>query len=268
MHQSQFRLFYNTKHPLNTTKDSYIKSCTKAISAIQSGKFTKVVYSRVIKNSYQGQPLKTFQEIADEYPNAFVYLISIEDYGVWMGASPESFLKIENSNLSTTALAGTKTDPQMPWGEKEIEEQAMVSKFIVSELTNAGATELNKVGPYTFDTGAVLHLKTDINCNISKNKIDHIIKQLHPTPAICGLPQNKSNEFIREIESHTRTLYAGFLGPATRKGLNLFVNLRCMQILSNYAYIYVGGGLTKDSVAELEWLETENKAKTLTKFLS
>ncbi len=120
-------------------------------------------------------------------------------------------------------------------------------------------------------------------------EISKLLKALHPTPAVCGLPRAEAQEFIKHFESYDRSFYTGFLGelnklednskvrnrrnvenlayktltPATR----LFVNLRCMQFKSSINEIYVGGGITKDSIPEDEWEETVNKAQTIASIL-
>ncbi len=79
-----------------------------------------------------------------------------------------------------------------------------------------------------------------------------LIKKLHPTPAVCGLPLESSKEFILKNENYKRTYYTGFLGELnlTKENKNtseLFVNLRCMEIKNSSAFIFVGGGITKES---------------------
>ncbi|MEM6517510.1 MAG: chorismate-binding protein, partial [Bacteroidota bacterium] len=108
---------------------------------------------------------------------------------------------------------------------------------------------------------------------------------LHPTPAVCGFPKLDAKQFILENENYNRQYYTGFLGELNFKNRrtrntnrrnvensaygsfrlesDLFVNLRCMQIIKNEAHIYVGGGVTRDSTPEKEWEETTNKAATM-----
>ena len=91
----------------------------------------------------------------------------------------------------------------------------------------------------------------------------------HPTPAVCGLPAKKAKNFILENENYNREFYSGFLGEINipkstkNKKSHLFVNLRCMSLENNIARIYVGGGITKDSIPEKEWEETVSKSFTM-----
>ena len=97
---------------------------------------------------------------------------------------------------------------------------------------------------------------------------------MHPTPAVCGLPRNNAKDFVLKNENYHRSFYTGFLGEINMEDKNLnsknsslFVNLRCMEIRNEKASIYVGGGITKDSVAKKEWEETVSKSKTMKKVL-
>ena len=105
-------------------------------------------------------------------------------------------------------------------------------------------------------------------------KRQSLIRALHPTPAVCGLPRVKANNFILKNENYKRTFYTGFLGELNLKDSEsnvqysqLYVNLRCMEVDENKASIFVGGGITKDSNAEKEWEETVFKTKTMKRVL-
>ena len=103
-----------------------------------------------------------------------------------------------------------------------------------------------------------------------KSNLKEVVSVLHPTPAVCGFPMQKAKKFIFENEGYDRSYYTGFLGELNIKGdyinkpkSDLFVNLRCMQVVKNMAHIYVGCGITKDSIPEKEFLETVNKSMTM-----
>ena len=137
----------------------------------------------------------------------------------------------------------------------------------------------------------MLHFQTDVNARLKQNiSLSALIKNLHPTPATCGLPKDNAKSFILENENYNRKYYTGFLGELNFKQkstrnknrrnvennayalikneTNLYVNLRCMQIKNNKATLYVGGGITKDSNPELEWQETVNKTNTMKSILT
>jgi isochorismate synthase len=91
-----------------------------------------------------------------------------------------------------------------------------------------------------------------------------MLKLLHPTSAVCGMPMEKSLAFLRAHEGYDREYYSGYLGPVRiNNESQLFVNLRCMQVSSGRARLYAGGGVLGESDPEKEWQETELKMNTL-----
>jgi isochorismate synthase len=263
-----FSFFNSPNTPIVSEKLKYLNMCQSIIDTIQLNIFSKAVLSRIAVEKFSRSIIEIYHDLCKQYPKTFIYLLSIEGFGTWMGASPELFMEFDKNAIMTTSLAGTKTDREAPWGDKEKEEQEIVSRFIEEQMLLCGAVNIQKTDPYTFDTGALFHLKTDFKGSIHYDNQMALIKKLHPTPATCGMPQDITLNHIINTEAHERSLYCGFLGPITKTKSQLFVNLRCMQILHDQAYLYVGGGITVDSEPEKEWEETVNKTKTLASFLS
>ena len=95
-------------------------------------------------------------------------------------------------------------------------------------------------------------------------KLGDVLQLLHPTPAVCGLPKEEAYHFIIENEGYDRSYYSGFIGWLDPKGkTDLYVNLRCMNILPQTFTLYAGGGLLAASQLEEEWQETEDKLDTM-----
>ncbi len=241
----------------------------KGVSEIEKGIFTKVVLSRKIQISQSVDVIKSYQNLLKKYPTAFRYLWFHPKVGMWMGATPEQLAKIKNNTFETVALAGTQVFSEaITWQEKEIVEQQLVTKYIKKSTENL-VESIRFSESYTQKAGNLAHLKTDIfgklKPNISENDI---INALHPTSAVCGMPLESARNFILEQENYNRKYYSGFLGEfQMQEQTNLFVNLRCCEIENNVATIYVGCGITKDSKADKEFIETENKAKTILSIL-
>ncbi len=275
-------IFDNYK-TVDSDKGAFITMVQKAIKNIQDNLIDKVVLSRnetiKIKNF---KAKKTFSKILQSYPTAYCYYWYHPKVGTWMGASPEKLAKITADEISTTALAGTqlyKNLTTVVWQEKEKREQEIVTNFIAQKL-NSCTSNLEISEPYSFKAGNLLHLKTDIKGILKpETKVKNIVGNLHPTPAVCGFPFDKAKEFILENENYDRTFYTGFFGELnydfnTNETItDLYVNLRCMKITADTltkkakASIFVGCGITKESVPEKEWEETVNKSKTMKSIL-
>jgi isochorismate synthase len=194
-----------------------------------------------------------------------------------MGSTPERLLKANTNTFYTMSLAGPQkiqSDKEVVWEKKEMEEQQFVTDFILNNLKDL-TSEVSVSSPYTAKAGTLAHIKTDIEGVINDNSsLKEVVSVLHPTPAVCGLPKEVSKNFILEHEGYDREYYTGFLGELNKEGFNkeelksdLYVNLRCMKIKDNQAHLYVGCGITKDSIPEKEWEESVNKSMTMKKVL-
>ncbi|HXJ98205.1 MAG TPA: chorismate-binding protein [Gelidibacter sp.] len=275
-------------------KQSHIKRVVDCIETIKSGICSKIVLSRREQLEYlENDPITIFKRLLHRYPTAFVYIWYHPKVGLWLGATPETLLSITGNQLKTMALAGTQSfegSTEVVWEEKEREEQQIVTDFIVEGLKSAvdnseGLHNTIKVfGPKTVQAGNLLHLLTEISMPLKPEPqlLKSILDAIHPTPAVCGFPKERAKTYIIDNEGYPREFYSGFMGELNVKETisrntnrrnvennaygsqktvtHLYVNLRCMQIKDQELYIYVGGGITKDSNAEAEWSETVHKS--------
>jgi isochorismate synthase len=254
--------------PGHTSFEDYSQQFEKFQKAFINDGIRKAILSRVINvdRPKQFEPLTAFAKLCEARKDTFNYLLADPYQGRWMGASPEILLKKRGERGQTVSLAGTqaKSEGKYIWQEKEREEQELVSEHIRSVLQKAEITNMKEVGPNTSEAGNVAHLKTTFDFDFSSD-LDplNLVDQLHPTPAISGLPVADATKLINQTESHQRQLYTGYLGLVNNDCIDIYVNLRCMQIHADQISIYVGGGITKKSILEDEWLETEAKAKTM-----
>lgn len=261
--------------PNELTKNDFKRIVAKGIQAIDNQEFKKVVLSRKeIIELKKFDLVVTFEKLVQLYPTTFVYCFYHPKVGTWMGATPEQLVKGNVNVFETMALAGTQKDygsDEIVWEKKEREEQQYVTDYIVEQLKEV-TLEISVTEPQSVKAGSIWHLKTDIwgvlNTGFS---LKQVINLLHPTPAVCGLPKEASKAFILENENYDRTFYTGFLGELNTSfavdsvSSSLFVNLRCMEIRDSKAYLYMGCGITKDSIPENEWTESVNKSMTMKK---
>ncbi|GFD76816.1 hypothetical protein KUL113_62360 [Tenacibaculum sp. KUL113] len=262
----------NTNHaPDTASEENHIQLVEKGIAAIKNQQFKKVVLSRKEKIELSDFSLiNTFQKLLNNYPTAFVYVWYHPKIGLWLGATPETLVSIKDKSFTTMALAGTQVyngTTNVTWQPKELEEQQFVTNYITDRLSDI-SSEITTSGIETIKAGKLLHLRTILNGKLKTNTAS-LIKNLHPTPAVCGMPLEASKQFILNNENYHRSFYTGFLGELNinDKESNLFVNLRCMEISNNTVYIYVGGGITRDSKPLKEWQETVAKTTTMKKVL-
>lgn len=247
----------------------YQQKLEKVIHFVQEHNLSKLVISRrklVDFEAFSVDLNQTFLNLCESYPNAFVYFF-IKDNLCWIGAFSEVLGKFnkKTSEFETMSLAGT-LPVEESWTSKELEEQKPVTLFIKNILKNF-ASEVNESETYDHISGNIKHLRTDFKAKIEKTELENLIAELHPTPAVCGIPKDFCQKAIENFETHPRKFYAGYIQVETAQTIQYFVNLRCAEFFKNAALIYVGGGITAESSPEKEWKETELKSQAILKNL-
>lgn len=252
-------------------KEAHLKLIQSGIDFIKKTDAKKIVLSRKeVLKSTNFDIVEVYNQLLKNYPTAFVYCWFHPTSGLWMGATPERLLSVCNNEFMVMALASTqeyKGSLDVVWGDKELQEHQFVVDYIASKFENQ---KINISETYTVRAGNLLHLRADISGELlNSNSFDSLIKSLHPTPATCGLPKEIAKEFILNNENYNREYYTGYLGEISEHSADLFVNLRCMKIEShkNEVKLFIGGGITKDSIPENEWLETVAKSKVMKRVL-
>lgn len=258
---------------LNKSEALHKRQVEKFLEAFSKTNIKKAVLSRNkwLDGYKLSQMPELFDKLCSSYPNAFIYQVYIPNAGYWVGATPELLFATNNGTASTVSLAGTQHyASHVIWNRKEQIEQELVTKHIRNVLYQFGIYDYNETGPETAKAGGLAHIKTiiDFNRSLITNNVGRFIEQLHPTPAICGLPVKESLELIFQTETFDREYYCGFLGPFNpEEQTNLYVNLRCLQAFENGVVLYAGGGITPDSNPDNEWEETRLKIQTLENIL-
>ena len=234
--------------------------------------FKKLVLSRslIMERQEDDTPLTLFQRACKRYPRMMICLAYTPKSGMWLTATPEILLSGSGSDWQTVALAGTMPyADHLLWNDKNIQEQRYVATYITEQLEQF-ASDVTEEGPRTIRAGHLAHLRSDFHFTLLNNaRVGQLLQALHPTPAVCGLPKREAFQFIQQNEHDPRLYYSGFMGPLDIAGrTDLFVTLRCMQLLPDHYRLYAGGGILKDSTEEAEWQETEIKLDTMRNILN
>lgn len=264
----------------STSKEAFLTTVEKAIAAIKSGYLYKVVPAKLkcIDLPVNFNLASVFLSLCEAYPNAFINCFYSEKTGLYIGASPETLIRTKGNEFFTMALAGTqKAKGENPlknaaWTQKEIEEQALVSRYIVDCFKKIRLREYKEIGPKTTVAGGLLHLKSEFLVDMKATNFPQLgsvmLELLHPTSAICGMPKDNAIKFLKSEESFDRAYFSGFIGPVNmNEETTLFVNLRCAKVANKKTWLYAGAGITEGSVPEKEWEETEMKCNIIGQFI-
>lgn len=257
-----------------TDKERYTQAFERFITPLQKKHFQKLVLSRSSTKHINDDfsPLAAFVRACNNYPRMMIYLCHTSVSGTWVGSTPEILLSGHGKEWHTVALAGTMPMQNevmpMDWNKKNQDEQGYVADYIRRIIKKFG-NKMNEKGPYTARAGQLVHLKTDFYFLLKNtDNIGNLLQELHPTPAVCGLPKEDAFRFILENEGYDRSYYSGFIGWLDTEGhTDLYVNLRCMEIKPGETTLYAGGGILASSEIESEWTETEDKMNTMKSIL-
>ena len=216
----------------------------------------------------KGDGVQLFLKACRLYPHQMIVYASSQLTNTWLMATPEVLLERTADSWHTMALAGTMRE-EGEWSQKNQREQSLVTDFI-SSVIEPFADDVRVDGPYTMKAGMLCHLRTDFNFQLKPDcRPEQLVKVLHPTPAVCGLPRDKAMAAIDAFENTPRYYYSGFCGPWNFRGMtNLFVTLRCMGKRNDRNFsMFAGGGLISESRDMDEWEETETKLEVMRNIL-
>lgn len=273
----RMKISENLPQPCKWTADEkdehkhYHTAFTKFHERLKNESFDKLVLSRRLRleADCDFDSLNFFFRACILYPDQFVALVKTQREGTWLMATPETLIKKEGDEYTSMALAGTRRGRVEQWDKKNIREQDIVRKYIERQLLPV-CSKVEHGRLVTQTAGELSHLRTDFRFRPLKGTgLSELASRLHPTPAVCGLPKEEAQKFILSAETHDRAYYSGFAGPVDVEGTtHLFVNLRCLCAKGRHCTLYAGGGLLKESIEEKEWIETEEKLKTMKKCIA
>ncbi len=199
--------------------------------------------------------------------NAFAY--SPSKNKLFFGSSPERLYYREGKKITIDSIAGTAKakDLKNLFSEKNIEEHKFVTTFIENTL-NQIASNIKTSTLGLKKAKNLIHLYQTLQATLNEGVKDFdIISALHPTPAVLGFPKREAFDFLKKYENFNRGYYAGCLGWIREDKSLLQVGIRSAVVNNNTLTLFAGAGITKNSNAELEIMEINNKFKTLEEVL-
>ncbi|WP_338471990.1 isochorismate synthase [Niallia sp. XMNu-256] len=252
-----------------------VKSVAKDLKHNDS--LRKVVLARELRLVFPHRVVieKVLETLMQEQNNSFVF--AFESKGdCFIGATPERLVKKEKERVFSVCLAGSigrgKTEEEdfrlgyslLNDKKNLIEHQYVVD--MIREAMNETCYEVNiPESPQLFKLKHIQHLYTPVTGKANYDTtLLALVERLHPTPALGGLPKEKANEKIREVEELDRGLFGAPIGWFDHLGNGDFsVAIRSGLIQGNEASLFAGCGVVEDSLAEMEFEETNIKFKPM-----
>jgi menaquinone-specific isochorismate synthase len=244
----------------------------EVINRVNSNGVDKVVLARdIVANSdsdIDARPI--LKKLSSEYPSTWVFSVD----GL-VGATPELLLRLSRGMVTSRVLAGTipKTGDDekdlalaasLARSSKDLEEHEYAVRSVADALDPFCSSTNVPESPFVLHLANVMHLATDVTGALieSKQHVDafSLLKNLHPSAAVCGTPRNLAFDVIDEIEGMDRGRYAGPVGWIDASGDGeLGIALRCGQIADRKIRIFAGCGIVAASNPEKEVEESNAK---------
>lgn len=259
----------NSSYPTETEAyTAYQNAFSKGMKLLETGELQKFVLSRTyFRKNVQHSDYELFIKATELYPDDFVVWFDTDRTGSWLSVTPELLMSERRGVCSMAALAATRqisdSTGQVVWDEKDRLEQRLVADYIKGILLSMKVS-FSQGDVQTIRAGNLFHLKSLFQFHPKKECPGMLLRMLHPTPAVCGLPKVTAFEFIRKNEPVPREYYSGYTGCFNLlERTELYVTLRCMKRVGQGAVLYAGGGILPMSDMKKEWLETESKLLTI-----
>jgi anthranilate synthase component 1 len=243
-----------------------------------------------LKKRYTESPLSLYRALRSLNPSPYMYYYHLGDFHV-VGASPEILVRLEQINATGDAakskvgrkvtirpLAGTRPRGATPELDKAIEQELIqdpkeraehvmlidLARNDIGRIAQVGSvkvTEAFVVERYSH----VMHIVSNVE-GVLREGMDNIdvLRATFPAGTLSGAPKVHAMELIDQLEPSKRGIYGGACGYLSFAGdMDLAIAIRTGIIKDDTLYVQAAAGVVADSVPEMEWRETEHKARAL-----
>jgi anthranilate synthase component 1 len=263
-------------------KEEYLKAVARAKEYVMAGDLMQVQIGQRLKKSYVDSPLMLYRALRSLNPSPYMYFYNFGDMQI-VGASPEILVRNESigegqKKITIRPLAGTRPrgstierDEQLARellaDPKEIAEHVMLIDLARNDIGRIATTGSVKVTDQMVieKYSHVQHIVSNVE-GILKPGMSNldVLKATFPAGTLSGAPKVRAMEIIDELEPSKRGIYGGACGYLSFGGeMDVAIAIRTGVIKDGTLYVQAAAGIVADSVPEMEWEETENKARAV-----
>lgn len=255
-----------------TPEQHWTEMIDAALEQFSSGKASKIVLSRMAIAEFEDKIdiFEIIELLRANSANSYLAFAELPNGDYFITASPETLFRRENNKLFIDALAGTrpaygdnsldqKLADELLNDAKELNEHKIVKEYIIDNIKTLSTNIISPESPSIRKYATLQHLHTPIEAELNNIDDHKLLRLLHPTPAVGGMPTQEALEFIKEYEDYHRGLYSAPFGIISKDYTEFSVAIRSALIKEEKAYIFAGAGIVTGSIAANEWLETNNK---------
>lgn len=259
------------------THDGFIDAVEKAKQYINDGDIMQVVLSQRLSIPFAAEPVDMYRALRTLNPSPYMYYLNLKDFHV-VGSSPEILVRMEDQEVTVRPIAGTRRRGKTEEEDTALEQELLADPKELAEhlmLIDLGRNDIGRVS----QTGTVeltdkmvieryshvMHIVSNVTGKVLDNMsaID-ALRATFPAGTVSGAPKVRAMEIIDEFEPVKRGVYAGAVGYLSWSGnMDTAIAIRTAVIKDNTLHIQAGAGIVYDSIPELEWKETMNKARAI-----
>lgn len=263
----------------NISPEQYMANVRQAQEYIMAGDIFQVVPSQRFRRPTSADSFTIYRSLRTINPSPYMFYIRTGE-GDLVGASPEMLVRVQEGEVVTHPIAGTR-----PRGRDLAEDAALAAELLSDQkeraehlmLVDLGRNDIGRVSvpgsvrvpefmvveKYSHVMHIVSHVTGQLRPDLSA--LD-ALRACFPAGTVSGAPKIRAMEIIAELEGTRRGIYAGCVGHVGFNGdLDTCISLRTMVVKDGVAYVQAGGGVVADSVPEVEYQESCNKAAALLK---
>lgn len=266
---------------VNTSKEHFEAAVKKAKEYVTAGDIFQVVLSKRYDFKIKGNLVGFYRNLRKINPSPYMYFLKSGKHQI-VGSSPEMLVRVENRNVETFPIAGTRAHVKDPKENKRLTEELLADPKERAEhvmLVDLGRNDIGKVSkfgsihlPEFMKVHQYSHVQHIVSRVVGNLRDEHdaydALRAVFPAGTVSGAPKVRAMEIIEELEPTKRGPYAGAVGYFSYNGnADFAITIRTLVANGNKAHIQVGAGIVADSNPEKEWFETEHKARALIKAL-
>jgi anthranilate synthase component 1 len=263
------------------SKEAYIEAVLKAKEYIAAGDMMQVQVGQRLQKRYTESPLSLYRALRSLNPSPYMYFYDMGTFQI-VGASPEILVRhehvAEGEKITIRPLAGTRprgaspeadlaTEKELLEDPKERAEHLMLidlARNDIGRITQTGSVKVTDafvVERYSH----VMHIVSNVEGLLKPGLTNmDVLRATFPAGTLSGAPKIRAMEIIDELEPVKRGIYGGACGYLSFAGdMDVAIAIRTGIVQNNTLYVQAAAGVVADSIPEMEWRETEAKARAL-----
>ena len=259
-------------------KNNFVHAVEKVQKYITAGDVMQVVPSQRLSCKFNSNPVELYRQLRILNPSPYMYYLNLDDFAI-VGSSPEILTRVDNNNVATIRpIAGTRSRGKTEEEDKDNEKDLLSDEKEIAEhlmLIDLGRNDLGRIAKtgtvnltdkmFIERYSHVMHIVSNVECELKDDmsSID-VLKATFPAGTLSGAPKVRAMEIIDEVETLKRNIYSGAIGNLSwHGGMDLAIAIRTAIVKNDVLYVQAGAGIVHDSVPEMEWQETMDKAQAL-----